>query len=440
MARRTCSRVRAAAVFIAAVGVHAPASPESGFAGGGSPPTAVDATVQDAFSKTNALAYNAVLVRASSGEKPPESLAASVMLKRAAEIQGIGWKISIRGTPDHGGPGVGGRVSVGFDGFSARSIRAAEKSVIELVVKDSGSLEAFLQEQGVLDLVPWELMRHGTIAPPGHSLVTAGERESLVSGEACEVAAVRSGTEVRRHHVARSDGLPRRIERFTVPDAAIGSGTVDLSRGRLEWTLDLSNVKRNMPIAESSFIVDVPDEFMVRVFRPAGRPAADTPGGRQAGKVESPPAGILQPGSLAPAWRLTDAGGGPVSSDDFAGKVVVLDFWGSWCPPCRQAMPMVQAIHERYKDRGVAVIGMNFERSSTADPARYMADNGFTYRLVRGAETIASAYRVPGWPTFYVIDRKGEIVWGSVGFSVARREEHEREIHEAIERALAGGL
>ncbi|HRJ49043.1 MAG TPA: hypothetical protein PKU91_00810, partial [Phycisphaerales bacterium] len=295
MTRRTCSRVRAAAVFIVAIGVHGSASSGPGFLGGRSPPAATAAAVEDAFSKTSTLAYHAVLARASSGEKPPESLAASVMLKRAADIQGVGWKISIRGTPDHGAPGVSGRVSVGFDGFSARSIRESEKSVIELVVKDPGALEAFLEGQGVVELIPWELMRHGTIAPQGHTLVTAGEGESTVSGEACEVVVVRSGSEVRRHHVARSDGLPRRLERFTMPDAATGSGTVDLSGGRLEWTLDLSNVKRNMPVAESSFIVDVPDEYVVRVFRPSGSPAVDTPGVKPAGKVESPPGGILKP-------------------------------------------------------------------------------------------------------------------------------------------------
>lgn len=68
-----------------------------------------------------------------------------------------------------------------------------------------------------------------------------------------------------------------------------------------------------------------------------------------------------------------------------------------------------------------------------------MADLGITYKLARGAETIADKYRVPGWPTFYVINRAGEIVWGSVGFSKAPGRTR-RAISEAINKAPADGI
>ena len=131
---------------------------------------------------------------------------------------------------------------------------------------------------------------------------------------------------------------------------------------------------------------------------------------------------VLTEGSVIPAenFRL----------EDYRGKVVVMDFWATWCPPCKAAMPGLQALHEKYKDRDVVVLGMNcMERG---DPVGYMRSNNYTYGLVTGADNFAQQYGVRGIPTFVVIGVDGQIIHQASGFSPAN--EH------ALEQAIANHL
>lgn len=107
---------------------------------------------------------------------------------------------------------------------------------------------------------------------------------------------------------------------------------------------------------------------------------------------------------------------------DYKGKVVLIDFWGTWCPPCRAAMPSIQELHEKYEKDGLAVLGLNFEFGPTPTP-RSTCDNGFTYQLLLKAETIARDDKVPGWPTFYILDREGKVVWSGMGFVPSHHEQ-----------------
>jgi thiol-disulfide isomerase/thioredoxin len=125
----------------------------------------------------------------------------------------------------------------------------------------------------------------------------------------------------------------------------------------------------------------------------------------------------------APSWSLTYLDGKPVSSDDFKGKVVVLDFWGSWCGPCRVELPIFQAVYERYKDKGVAFLGMNYERPQPGrDPKQlardYMAKNNLTFPTVVDHESVAAnAYKITGYPTVFMIDKTGMVRYKNVGVS-----------------------
>jgi len=123
----------------------------------------------------------------------------------------------------------------------------------------------------------------------------------------------------------------------------------------------------------------------------------------------------------APGWSLTYLDKKPVSWDEFKGKVVVLDFWGSWCGPCRMELPIFQAVYERYKDKGVVFLGMNFERpvqgKDLRDVAReFMEHNKYTFPVVVDHEQVATAaYNVSGFPTVYLVDRTGNIRYKNVG-------------------------
>lgn len=129
--------------------------------------------------------------------------------------------------------------------------------------------------------------------------------------------------------------------------------------------------------------------------------------------------GAVSVGSTAPLWTLDTPEGGSISLEDLRGKVVILDFWATWCGPCRQVMPSLQLLHETYGEE-LVVIGVNTWESD--DPAAFMVENGFTYPIVVNGDEVAQRYFVEGIPTFYVIDQNGLVAFHAVGSDPANEE------------------
>ena len=123
----------------------------------------------------------------------------------------------------------------------------------------------------------------------------------------------------------------------------------------------------------------------------------------------------------APAWSSTYLDGKPVTSAEFKGKVVVLDFWGSWCGPCRVELPIFQAIYEKYRDKGVVFLGMNYERPVPGKDLKQLAQefmdrHKYTFPVVVDHDQVASnAYGITGYPTVFLIDKGGTIRFKNVG-------------------------
>jgi len=157
---------------------------------------------------------------------------------------------------------------------------------------------------------------------------------------------------------------------------------------------------------------------------PAPAEAAMTqPGRRAAGP---------QVGEVAPEWQTVDPEGKKHKLSDYRGKVVVMDFWATWCPPCRQAMPGLQRLHEQYKDQGLVVLGMNYGERANGDPVGYMKKNNFTYGLMLNSEEIAKAYGVSAIPAFFVVGPDGKVVHRAVGY----HPEGEKQLEEVIKAHL----
>lgn len=119
---------------------------------------------------------------------------------------------------------------------------------------------------------------------------------------------------------------------------------------------------------------------------------------------------MIAAGSTAPDWTLHDPLGASVALSEMRGKVVLLDFWGTWCKPCVLALPEVQRLHQDYRDRGVEVVGVNIEHRVGADPAAMMKRKGATYRLALDGKAVVEAYGITTFPSVVVIDREGKVL------------------------------
>jgi thiol-disulfide isomerase/thioredoxin len=345
---------------------------------------------------------------------------------QATRAEAGGWKVAANGRAGTAKDEKGGTVfKVGYDGATAWSIKDSDKVVLEKPVGDMERLSQFFTEQGAGHVVAWEMLADVPLIFEGW-VPTMGEGLE-VEGTPCEVVVLRraannppagdadTDTEVRLS-LGRDDHLPRRIDR--VREVATEKG----ASNRLTRSLVLRGLATEGKAAPGSYLSNAPDGYAIREI--ADRQVRKTTKLEQRRERSEPRAegpliehddSLLAVGAKMPEFKLKDAQGKEVTAATYRGKVLVVDFWGSWCPPCRAAMPGVQKLHEKYKDKGVVVVGFNSERQAKADPVKFMEENGYTYGLVLNAEKVASKFKVPGWPTFYVFSPEGKVLWGGVG-------------------------
>jgi cytochrome c biogenesis protein CcmG/thiol:disulfide interchange protein DsbE len=133
----------------------------------------------------------------------------------------------------------------------------------------------------------------------------------------------------------------------------------------------------------------------------------------------------------APDFALKDADGHTVRLSDYRGKVVLLDFWATWCDPCRYEIPWFMDLERKQKDRGFAVLGVSMDDDGWEAVKPFITRLGVNYRILAGTDETAQLYGgIDALPTTFLIDREGKIAFVRVGLG------NRRDFEDGVEQLL----
>ena len=165
----------------------------------------------------------------------------------------------------------------------------------------------------------------------------------------------------------------------------------------------------------------------------AGGSVAEAPMPPPAGAASAPAVAIakakvsLPTLGTAPAWQLKDLNGNVVSSEQFKGKVVVVDFWATWCGPCRQEIPGYVELAKKYAQQGLVIVGVSLDQAGPEVVKAFGQRYGVSYPLVMGDDEVQAKFGgMDAIPTTFLIDRAGNVRDKKVG--VEPTEEYEQKV------------
>lgn len=144
---------------------------------------------------------------------------------------------------------------------------------------------------------------------------------------------------------------------------------------------------------------------------------------------------LIRPGrpTSAPDFAVPGLAGGTVALRDHTGKVVFLNFWATWCPPCKQEMPSMERLYRRYRARGFTILALSIDAGSASTVASFAKGLGLTFPIGLDSKLeVANRYTVRGLPASFLIDRSGQ----TVAIALGPRDWDSRAAHAAIEALL----
>jgi len=149
---------------------------------------------------------------------------------------------------------------------------------------------------------------------------------------------------------------------------------------------------------------------------------------------KSPSGSSAEVDSAAPDFTLKDLSGRNISLSDYTGKVVLLEFWATWCPPCKASVPALVELKKKYEQKGFVVLGLSIDTDSDASEKlrQFSASYNINYPVLLADETTSKTYNIISVPTGFLIGKDGKIVDIYRGYS----EEFDNKVSAQIEKLL----
>lgn len=134
--------------------------------------------------------------------------------------------------------------------------------------------------------------------------------------------------------------------------------------------------------------------------------------------------------AAASDFALQDLDGKTVKLSELRGKAVLIDFWATWCPPCRAAIPGIEKMHRMYREKGLVVLGISTDSGDWSAVKSFASEYGITYTILKATDEVLASYQVRTIPMVVLVDKNGRLVRRYLGFG--GEDELERDIRTLL--------